>query len=68
MINSIAEVLTSRNQECQITLVLKSNRIRREIRWRIEIDRRLPLSSHKKEDSMVVLPDHWLLTIDIFLK
>ena len=67
MINSTAEVLTSRNQECQVMLVLKLTQIRHEIHWRIEIDRRLPLSSHKKEDSMVVLPDHWPLTIEIFL-
>ena len=48
MINSIDEVLTSRSQECQVTLVLRSIRIRREIHWQIEIDRRLPLSSHKR--------------------
>ena len=63
MISSIAKVLTSRSQECQVTLVLKSTRIRREIHWQIEIEWILPLSSHK-EDSMVVLPDHWPLTIE----
>ena len=66
MINSTAKVLTSRNQECQVKLVLKLTRIRREIHWRIEIDRKLPVFT-QKEDNMVVLPDHWPLTIEIFL-